>query len=236
MRCERAEELFSDYCEGQVPPALMVPFESHLKSCPGCARGVAELKAAWMILDAEPRIEAPDGFRARVWQGIDAAREDRPIPWLHQIARSIKSLSRPQQLAWGATAVVLFVFGSFAIPGRYNPAGLMGMGKSPAPQFLASQPVVTSNAGSSFLDIPLILAYPDGKVRSESSVPMRVRVLGGPVKLAGSDRVTLSGTGPASVRLLIVGSITEDPAILEVTRLDGKDPASQQLTIPLPRQ
>jgi hypothetical protein len=237
MRCERAQELFSDYCEGVIPAALKVPFESHLRACAECSRGVAELRATWSILDSEPRIEAPHGFRAAVLERIDSAESERASQsWLKRIANSFRSTTVQQRLAWGGAAVLLLVVGSFAIPGQYNPASWMRIRFSGTSQFIASQPTLHSDSGTLTARIPLVLAGVDGKVQNNDSVQVKVRVIAGPVNLVGSDTVTLSGTSPAIVNLRVVGAITSESVILEVSRLDGKEPLTQQLMIPLPRE
>ena len=237
MRCERAQELFSDYCEGVIPAALKVPFESHLHACADCSEGVAALRATWSILDSEPRIEAPHGFRAAVWQSIDSAESERSSQsWLQRVANSFRSSTVQQRLAWGGAAVLLLAVGSFAIPGQYNPASIMGIRFSADSQFIASQPTLHSDSGTLMARIPLVLEGADGKVRNNNSVQVKVRVIAGPVELAGSDTVTLSGTSPAMINLRVVGPITSESVILEVSRLDGKEPLTQQLMIPLPRR
>lgn len=237
MRCERAQELFSDYCEGLVPVALKVPLENHFETCIACKQGVSGLRETWTFLDQAPRMEAPSGFRAMVLQQIEAGGGKRgSLSWLQRLTSSFRLTTGRQRLAWGAAAVLLIAFAGVAIPGRYNPASLAGFGSSSKAQFQASRPTVQSESGSTFLNVPICVVEPNGQVQDNRSTSVQVRVLSGPVSIVGSGEAVLYGKSPATIRLRVLENATADPAVLELSRLDGRSPSTQILTIPVPRR
>jgi hypothetical protein len=77
MLCERAQELFSDYHEGSVKPAMLVPFESHLHECADCRTRLDGVRDVWEMLDSAPYVEPPVGFHAAVWARIDAMEAEK---------------------------------------------------------------------------------------------------------------------------------------------------------------
>jgi hypothetical protein len=71
MQCERAEELFSDYIEGALDPAMRQVFEQHLSVCASCNIDVEQLRAVFGLLDEGlPEVATPPGFRAAVLNKI----------------------------------------------------------------------------------------------------------------------------------------------------------------------
>jgi hypothetical protein len=120
MRCERAQELFSEYCEGSIQTALRVPFEGHLQDCSGCREQVVGLKEVWKVLDSAPVIEPPADFRAVVWRRIDAQQAARPqavrIPQLRFDWRTL--FSRPA-LGWAAAMLVLVLLAPMVVKGPF---------------------------------------------------------------------------------------------------------------------
>lgn len=232
MRCERAQELFSEYCEGAIQAALRVPLESHLAACARCREEVDGLRHVWTVLDSAPRMEAPAGFRASVWQRIDSQETSRSSrSWLQGILPQWKDAFMRRPYAWAAGAGILLVLASAVVPGRYTPAGLLaGLFRSDnRSQFVAALPQI---APGGEITVPLTLQNSEGKVDSHS-VPIQVRVLSGPVTVATSSFV-FNGRNPVEVKLVQEPAGDASPVVLEVRRLDGGQPSTQILTIPLP--
>src|SRR5437016_3673479 len=178
MRCERAQELFSEYCEGTVQRALKVPLESHLGACGQCRDEVSGLRRVWKLLDDAPLMSPPEGFRAAVWQRIDAqqaARNTRP-----RFSFDWRSFFTRPALAWGAAIVLLVLFSRFVVPGSYSPAGIGRLGHTAESQFVAARPQIQRDRDVVSIRIPIFLADADGKVAlSSSPIHIRLRVLGG---------------------------------------------------------
>jgi len=236
MRCERAQELFSEYCEGTVQAALKVSLESHLATCDRCRDGVGGLRHVWKVLDAAPVVAAPDGFRAAVWQRIDSQESaGAGLHWAQRFLADWKGAFGRRPLVWAAAAVLLLAFAGFAVPGRYSPAGwLVGLIKGDSrTQFVAAKPQI--GAGGQIM-VPLYLTNGENKVYT-GTVPIRVRVLDGPVSLAlESTSLTYDGRNAVMVQFTATPDAPSAPIVLEATRLDGGQPSTQILTIPIPKQ
>jgi hypothetical protein len=77
MKCDRAQELFSDYFEGNLERPMAFTLEHHLSECPACERDFQKFSDAWAMLDAIPEVEVPLGFRASVMERIEAQEAAR---------------------------------------------------------------------------------------------------------------------------------------------------------------
>jgi hypothetical protein len=157
MRCERAQELFSEYCEGSVQTALRVPFESHLQDCPDCREQVVGLKEVWKVLDAAPVIEPPVDLRAAVWQRIDAQQAARrQQPRLPQLRFDWRSLFTRPALGWAAAALVAVLLAPMVVKGPFVGARLVFpwnlFYSKPAPVNVMGAKVVVKN-GQPWLDL-----------------------------------------------------------------------------------
>lgn len=123
MLCERARNLFSDYCEGAMPPALVVAFENHLNVCEACRAEVEGVREVYAVLDSAPIVEPPADFRLRVWEKIDALSAE-PAPRLRRRwSLDWRTALMPRKLAMGLAAAVALLFLGFVAPGRYTQAG-----------------------------------------------------------------------------------------------------------------
>src|SRR5688572_31789011 len=123
MRCESAQELFSEYCDGGIQEALRVPLESHLSTCDRCNDEIESLRHVWKVLDAAPLVEPPAGFRAAVWQRIDAQETAKAgLTWAQRIFPDWKAAFGRRPLAWAVAAGLLLVVASVVVPGEYSPA------------------------------------------------------------------------------------------------------------------
>ncbi len=173
MICIRAKELFSDYCDGSIDPAISVPFETHLDECSSCKTELTELRSVWLGINSMPILEAPSDFRAIVWKKIDAqanAEAAKTIkPWFKF---SFKSYFKPA-LALGAFAIALFMLAPVVIPGNHTNAGLglPWLGQStavkPVLNIAVGEPVIGNYEGKSWVNLP---------VNNTGSVPVSLNV------------------------------------------------------------
>jgi|GEM_PF-2730744 len=123
MHCDKIKEMMSDYCEGKIAPAMLVPLENHLAQCDACRREVQEMKELWNILDNAPVVAPPPSLRAQVWSQIDAESEEnrrRPQPSL--LDQLLRLFGRPAVI-WSGVALLLVLLAGFTIPGKFMPAG-----------------------------------------------------------------------------------------------------------------
>lgn len=148
MRCDRAREMMSDYSEGALSAALLVPFEHHLGECHACATDLAALRAACSALSVCSDLDPPVGLRALAWSRIDSASVSQTPR-----RRSVLSfLQRPGSLGWVAAAIVVFALAGVVVPG-VRPAGFAWN------LFGSRRPAV---AVAPTLGAPMLAARPDG--------------------------------------------------------------------------
>ena len=65
MKCDKAQEFFSDYIDNTLDRPMTVALETHLSGCESCSADVAGLKQMWTVLDKVPQVEPPADF---VWR------------------------------------------------------------------------------------------------------------------------------------------------------------------------
>ncbi len=224
MRCERARELFSDYCEGSVQAAILVPLEDHLLGCDQCRSEVDELKVVWRILDDAPLVAPPDTFREMVWGRIDAAAEQAPSPRTIRGWRWRSLWTRPA-LSWAAAAILLLVLAPFVVPGAFSGAGWLGW-LSPANRTWTVTALQPSLSGSS-VQVPLT-------VNAVASVPAHVQVVGGRATIQDGADVTLSAGSPANVTLSVEPGNSAPIALRVSWSQDGRS-RSQVVAVTPPR-
>jgi hypothetical protein len=76
MKCDKAQEFFSDYIESTLDRPMTVALEAHLNGCELCSADVASLRSMWTVLDKVPQVEPPADFVA----DNDAPAERVPQP------------------------------------------------------------------------------------------------------------------------------------------------------------
>jgi len=91
MKLERGQELYSEYRDGTLSPAMKLALEQHLQADPGARTDFEEFDSAMKILEGATfeEVEAPHGFRASVMERVaaaHAAREEAPQGFLAKLA------------------------------------------------------------------------------------------------------------------------------------------------------
>jgi hypothetical protein len=66
MKCEHAQEFFSEYIEKSLDKPSGVALEAHLTACGGCRRELEGLQQTWGALNAVPAVEPPADLAWRV--------------------------------------------------------------------------------------------------------------------------------------------------------------------------
>lgn len=91
MKMERAQELYSDYAEGTLTPALRQALEQHFEADPAARADYAEFSAVYSLLEqpAGEEVEAPSGFRAKVMERAAA-----------RLGQRVTTTSRSGWLGW----------------------------------------------------------------------------------------------------------------------------------------
>jgi hypothetical protein len=214
MRCERVQELLSDYYEGTIQGAVLVPLESHLHSCSACREEWDGLREVWRVLNAAPVVEPPADFHAAVWRRIEADRRSQ-VQTARRPAFSFdwRSLFTRPALGWAAAVLVVLVLSGVAVPGVFTQARLVfpwnlfhSVQKEPVGSGVrVGQPQIVSEGTKNYLKIPVVNP-------GHSAVSVDVVVESGSVE---NDHVTVA-VPPDSTGLYLVTSVTGDGQPLKV--------------------
>ena len=68
MNCEQAEDILSAYLDNILETTERTEVETHLAGCAECTETLAEYRRYDGLLREEPRMEAPEGLRARIFE------------------------------------------------------------------------------------------------------------------------------------------------------------------------
>lgn len=108
MKCDKAQEVFSDYLEGTIDPPLALALRNHLNECPDCTRAYELFSAAWRELDSMPLVKVPAGFRQRVTARVEASRVRVRRPILGVDWQSVFTARMPVRAFAAAVAMAVF--------------------------------------------------------------------------------------------------------------------------------
>jgi hypothetical protein len=233
MKCEKAKELFSDFCEGSLQRAMMVSLESHVGECENCRSELDGLKRVWSALDAAPVIDPPANFRELVWEKIDNQEKQAAKPRTLKVALGWKSWFTRRSLALAAVVLILLVLAPFAIPGKYSPAGWWNIrdlfDKSPPKAWnVTALPASISPNDSQVLVVPL-------KIDSAPDVKASVSVVSGPAQLIdGSGSVTLKSNEATNISLRYASNSSGKQILLQVSWKQDDTVQSKVFTVTVP--
>lgn len=119
LDCARAEELFSDYREGQLVAPLRGDLERHLASCPHCPPLLAAITDVLDVLRAPLDVDPSASLPARVAQASwKAARTATVVPFRKALRLPAQIQTLAAGLALLSTAAVLLLRSAPPQPGR----------------------------------------------------------------------------------------------------------------------
>ncbi len=132
MKPERAQELYSEYAEGTLTPALRQALEQHFEADPAARADYAQFSQVYALLEQPlgAEMEAPLGFRAKILeraseqQGRREASSSRAAGWLGWFAPPAHRRATGGALAALAAVVIGGVF--LTHPPAPNPGGPEG--------------------------------------------------------------------------------------------------------------
>ena len=155
MHCQQANELFSDYIERRLDPAMTVSVDNHFAACPSCHEEMSALRRIWTTLDAAPVVEPPARLHAGIMDALDAhleAERQSALPRAKTAGwnlRDLRDLFRPRTLAYAATALVLALSSVELVQSQRAALGPLGM---------AARILHLSSSSSDTLTLPAITA------------------------------------------------------------------------------
>ncbi len=126
MKQERAQELYSDYLEGTLTPAMRLALEQHFQADPSARADYDEFAATYNLFDAGPStdVDVPRGFRAKVLELAAAEQAQRQQERSQGVLGWFRSLN-PRQAFAGASVSVAAVASLLVI--LFHPGGPIGV-------------------------------------------------------------------------------------------------------------
>lgn len=108
MKCEKAQELFSDHVEGALERPMAVTFDRHLAECPSCELDYSLFRATYQMLETLPEIEPPSGFACDVVMKVRLQREAslRTRRWWQSPWSEGFAFRMPAKVFAGASALI----------------------------------------------------------------------------------------------------------------------------------
>ena len=108
MKLERAQELYSDYKEGTLSPAMKLALEQHFESDPGAKQDYEDFARVFDVLAMAEvdEVEVPHGFRAKIMEraALESARKT-PSTGILGVLRDLFKQPRQLQTAFVLTAL-----------------------------------------------------------------------------------------------------------------------------------
>lgn len=175
MKTERARELYSDYAEGTLSPAMRLALEQHFESDPTARADYDQFARIYSLLDSADAVEVdvPLGFRARV---LELATQEQAKRGAVSQPRSLLDWFRPAPRRWatGGLAALAVVALAFALPrvftGPVNTSSFTGSSlgmaaKTPATVVTGVSTQPTAGGGTQYLfHVHLPRAVPNATV------------------------------------------------------------------------
>lgn len=108
MRCRNVTKQLSAFLDGELPPVEAERIQTHLKSCPECAKQRDALERTMQAVGDLPAVGAPTGLRQKILADLESAPSTR-----EPAAR--RAHVRRWRVLWPAAAAVLIAAGVFLL-------------------------------------------------------------------------------------------------------------------------
>jgi hypothetical protein len=145
MKSERAQELYTDYAEGALSPAMKLALEQHFEADSAARADYNEFYRVWSLLETPlEEIDVPHGFRAKVMERVSLEQAKRTKNPLQNAMRSLSDWFgfSPQRRTAGAVAATLLVA---TVIGVFTHSGTPSAGFGPNG---ISRPVTSGELGT----------------------------------------------------------------------------------------
>jgi len=130
MKCENAQDFFSEYIEASLDKPSTVALEAHLTACGSCRRGLEGLRQTWDAFKVVPAVEPPKDLAWRVMVQLQKERLDRleaqkkrTNPFLGWL----QSLTPGAAFGYATLVALLLVAVAFPLTGHMPPGIQFGL-------------------------------------------------------------------------------------------------------------
>lgn len=167
MKCETAQQVFSDYVEETIESPLAVTFERHLYECGDCRQAYGEFRSAWRLLETFPVVEPPPSFRASVLERVRASQEVAPKKatiWRLNWGNALGIRVPARGFAWALSALIFMALVIGATPGVFQSTFIGSFGAANAPTGPGMNVAVRVSDARTDADVYMIALRPSDKV------------------------------------------------------------------------
>jgi len=123
MKCETAQQVFSDYFEETIERPLALTLERHLGQCEDCRQAYGDFRSTWRLLETFPTIGPPSGFRQSVLSRIQTQQEvavQKPAGWRLSLGNVFGARVPARSFAWALSMLIFAVLLVRVSPGVFQ--------------------------------------------------------------------------------------------------------------------
>jgi len=123
MKCETAQQVFSEYFQESIEKPLALMFEKHLEQCEECRRAYAKFRSTWHVLEQFPAVEPPASFRENLLARVRIQQETahgKASAWCVSWRDVIGARVPAKVFAWALSALIVAVLLVKVSPGVFQ--------------------------------------------------------------------------------------------------------------------
>lgn len=123
MNCVQAQQMFSDYIEGELEEPLSVALQHHVSHCESCAHELSALKDLWPSFGSLDVVEPPSDLHANIMlqiSGMQKSKEAVTRISLWDVFTGKKSIFSRKALAVFGAFILLMVASIQFVPAGHN--------------------------------------------------------------------------------------------------------------------
>jgi hypothetical protein len=240
MKCEHAQEFFSEYVEQSLDKPQTVALEAHLTACASCRHGLEGLHQTWQALKMVPAVEPPKDLAWRVLAQLQRERAERleaERRRVHPLLGWLHSLTPGAAFGYAVLAALLLIAAAFPLTGLSGRISTtFGWGGS---RVLPSATPPLVNILGAYQDTAdgrwyhrLVLTAPDISGESHVSVDPLVSLNGRLVRT--KEESVRTATASQSLMIPVPATVPEGHVEAVSVRVDepGRAPYSREFSVP----
>lgn len=244
MKCENAQEFFSEYIETSLDKPSTVALEAHLTACGSCRRGLEGLRQTWDAFKAVPAVEPPKDLAWKVMVQLQKERLERLeaqkkrtnpfVGWL-------QSLTPGAAFGYATLVALLLVGAAFPLTGHVHMTGFdfrptVGeFEQQPLPSPMVTVLDARQDPQDGHLFYQLVITPPNQPAETHVTLKPMVMVNGQLTEMPGQDVTFAAGHSQGiSVPTAVAQGPVQDVAIHVEAK--GWRPYNGTIKLPSPQQ